>query len=202
MASESEAIDFLEHDFDQCFQQMRHYDSQILDILKFMATVYSILTAVGIGIYENRIQKGDDYSLPICICLGILFCFGVFAYMLTIRNRIYFVHVARYVNEIRGYFLTSITNGFKNLSRMYVNHQQPPFFNWRSSQSFFIYLIAFCNSSLLGVILYISTFRHIQSWSMIILPSVFVLLFHIVGGVLYLKSRHGLSASKSVFGED
>mgnify|MGYP001603832446 CR=1 FL=1 len=33
---EKEALKFLERDFNQSFQQMRHYDAQIFDILKFM----------------------------------------------------------------------------------------------------------------------------------------------------------------------
>ena len=36
---EKESLKFLERDFNQCFMQMRHYDSQIFDILKFMFTV-------------------------------------------------------------------------------------------------------------------------------------------------------------------
>lgn len=37
---EKEALKFLECDFNQSFQQIRHYDSQIFDILKFTFTGY------------------------------------------------------------------------------------------------------------------------------------------------------------------
>lgn len=49
---EKEAVKFLERDFNQCFQQMRHYDSQIFDILKFMFTGYTALIGVALGLYK------------------------------------------------------------------------------------------------------------------------------------------------------
>ena len=49
---EREALKFLERDFNQCFQQMRHYDSQIFDILKFMFTAYTVLIGVALGLYQ------------------------------------------------------------------------------------------------------------------------------------------------------
>lgn len=49
---EKEALKFLERDFNQSFQQMRHYDAQIFDILKFMFTAYSVLIGVALGLYQ------------------------------------------------------------------------------------------------------------------------------------------------------
>lgn len=55
---EEEAVKFLERDFNQCFQQMRHYGSQILEILKFMFTSYSILIS------------GSDKGVKYCLKLS------------------------------------------------------------------------------------------------------------------------------------
>jgi hypothetical protein len=38
---ESEGAKFLERDFNQCFQQMRHYQAHIPDICKFALTAYT-----------------------------------------------------------------------------------------------------------------------------------------------------------------
>lgn len=45
------ARNFLENDFNQCFEQVRHYDTQIVDIFKFLATFYTTVAGIAIGLY-------------------------------------------------------------------------------------------------------------------------------------------------------
>ena len=52
MDEKDQTAKFLEGDFNQCFQQMRHYDSQLFDSVKFVTTAYVGLIGIGIGIYE------------------------------------------------------------------------------------------------------------------------------------------------------
>lgn len=60
-------LKFLERDFNQCFQQMRHHDTQIFDILKFMFTAYTVLIGAALGIFKANLQV--DFTIPIIISL-------------------------------------------------------------------------------------------------------------------------------------
>jgi len=189
---------FLMHDYDQCFQQMRYYDNQIFSITKFMSTIYTSLIALGVGLYKYGISIKSDWSSWVSICLIVAIAFGIFMLMLAVRNRVYFVHVTRYINEIRGGFLNSDKSTFKNICGMYTNPSQPPFFNWLSSQSFFLYLIALINSGLVCAVVYVNELCLAGS---IILGTVGLVL-QLSISIIYLQKREGKSAAKSVFGKE
>ncbi len=123
-----EALKFLQSDFNQCFEQMRYYDSQIFNILKFMFTGYSALIGISLGFYKFGLEKEIDLSIPIISALSIGLILGFFMFALTVRNRIYFVLVSRYINEQRGFFLQFKPLGFNNQTKMYTNRFQPLFF--------------------------------------------------------------------------
>lgn len=196
---EKEALKFLERDYNQCFQQMRHYDAQIFDILKFMFTAYSALIGVAVGLYQFGLKEGKDLSAPAIAALTVGLLLGVFMFFIVVRNRVYFVQVARYVNEQRDLFFKLKPMGFENKSKMYTNHGQPPYFNWRSSQSWLLYIIGTLNSVLLGVLLYI-VFP--CSWKIVISGSISLLILQLVIAIAYLRFRENKSASKAVFGKE
>ena len=130
---EKQAFKFLERDFNQCFQQMRHYDTQIFDILKFLFTAYTALIGVAFALYRFGLKESIDFTFPAIAALTVALILGLFMFALTIRNRVYFVQVARYINEQRKFFFQFKPMGFDNKSKMYTNHNQPPYFNWRSA---------------------------------------------------------------------
>lgn len=196
---EKEALKFLERDFNQCFQQMRHYDSQIFDILKFMFTAYSALIGVAIGLYQFGLKEDIDLSPPAIAALGVGLTLGLFMFALIIRNRVYFVQVVRYVNEHRGFFLKLKPMGFENKSRMYTNPGQPPYFNWRSSHSWLCYIVSALNSFLLGVLLFI---LYPCAWKIVTSGSIILFAVQLTAAVAYLKSRENKSASRAVFGKE
>lgn len=193
---EKEALKFLERDFNQCFQQMRHYDAQIFDILKFMFTAYSALIGVALALYQFGLKEGKDLSLPAIAALSVGLIIGLFMFALVIRNRVYYVQVTRYVNEHRGFFLKNKPLGFENRSKMYTNYSQPPYFNWRSSHSWLYYIVALLNSILFGILLYI-VFP--GAWKTVISESLLLCCIQLVIAVAYLKSRENKSASEAVF---
>jgi len=88
---EREALNFLERDFNQCFQQMRHYDAQIFDILKFMFTAYSVLVGVALGLYQFGLKEGKDLSVPAIAALTVGLILGLFMLILSLP----FVEVGR-----------------------------------------------------------------------------------------------------------
>ena len=114
--AQKESLKFLDRDFNQCFQQMRHYDAQIFDILKFMFTTYAALFGIALGLYQYQVQGRTNLSLPIIVVLGVGLVMGLFLFGLALRNRAYYVKVARYINEQRDLFFKHIPFGFSNKS--------------------------------------------------------------------------------------
>ena len=196
---EKEALKFLERDYNQCFQQMRHYDAQIFDILKFMFTAYTALIGVALGLYQFGLKEGKDLSAPAIAAIVVGLILGLFMFALTVRNRVYFVQVVRYINEQRGFFFQFKPMGFEDKVKMYVNHKQPPYFNWRSSHSWLCYIISTLNSILLGVLLYI---LYPCSWRIVIAGSLLLFIIQMSIAIAYLKTRENKSASKAVFGKE
>ncbi len=191
------AVGFLENDFNECFDQARYYDSQIVDIFKFLATFYTTVAGIAIGLYQFSIEKKIDLGIALISGLSVAFLFGICMFFLIVRNRVCFVFCMRYINEQRGFFLSSKPLGFENKSKMYTDYKKPPFFNMLSSQSWWLYVVALLNSALLGVILYMAK----QNFWQIIIPCVLIGLSQLVLGILYLKSRENKSASAAVFGK-
>jgi len=191
------AVGFLENDFNQCFDQVRYYDSQIVDIFKFLATFYTTVAGIAIGLYQFSIEKKIDLGIALISGLSVAFLFGICMFFLIVRNRVYFVFCMRYINEQRGFFLSSKPLGFENKTKMYTDYKKPPFFNMLSSQSWWLYVVALLNSALLGVILYVAK----QNFWQIIIPCVLVGFCQLVLGIYYLKTRENKSASAAVFGK-
>ena len=50
-----EAAKFLERDFNQCFAQMRHYDSQIWNVCRFAFTAYIAILGTAISMYQYSV---------------------------------------------------------------------------------------------------------------------------------------------------
>jgi hypothetical protein len=194
---EKEALKFLERDFNQCFQQMRHYDSQIFDIFKFMFTGYITLIGVALGFYKFGLEKNINLTFPVIAVLTIGLVFGLFILAYTVSNRVYFVKILRYINEQRKTFFSYEPLGFANKSEMYIKYSQPAFFNWLSSQAFFIYIITFLNSTLLGALLFIIFTSN--GYKLVIITSSCLSLFivQLIVAIYYLKSRENTTIIKA-----
>src|SRR5438034_735849 len=143
---EQEALRFLDRDFNQCFQQMRHYDSQIFEIGKFMLASYAGIIGLALGLYQFSLKETIDLRLPAEALLAIGLLHGLLLFGMAVSNRAYFVKVARYINEQRRLFLSSRPMGFQNESEMYVSQTYPEFYDWRSSQLWLTHLVATLNS--------------------------------------------------------
>ncbi|MFZ6006055.1 MAG: hypothetical protein ACOYU2_00190 [Nitrospirota bacterium] len=195
-----EALKFLERDFNQCFQQMRHHDAQIFDILKFMFAAYTVLIGAALGLFKSELQI--DITCPIVISLIIGLLLGAFMFYLVLINRSYYVRAARYINEQRKLFLAFKPLGFENVSRMYTNAKQP-YFSRESSQIWLAYIIGALNSTLLGVLLFIIFAAHSYQWLVVITSSLVLLIAQIAITIAYLKSQEKKSSASlnSIGGE-
>lgn len=191
---QKEEAKFLERDFNQCFQQARHYDGQILDICKFAFTAYTAITGASLALYKYGKDKDIDidYRLPAGSLLLVGFLIGICLLALVVRNRVYFVLVTRYVNEHRKHFLDAEPLTLKINTRIYRNPMQPSYFNWHSSQSLLLYVLAILNSVLLGLgsFFLFGAFQVVESLayrSSVIL--LFLSLLQLVVAICYLKSQ-------------
>lgn len=179
---------------------MRHYDGQIWDLFKFTLASYTTIIGAAVGLYQYSLENGTDFVPVALALLTVGFLFGLCMLSLVIRNRVYFVCVARYVNEHRGFFLKSKPLGFSNVSRMFTNPKRPLFFDWRSSQSFFSYLIAALNALLLSTLLnFWLDGSENRGW---LLGGTFVVtvIIQLAIGISYLLAREKKGADAAVFG--
>jgi ABC-type branched-subunit amino acid transport system permease subunit len=190
------ASDFLQNDFNQCFEQARYYDGQIVDIFKFLAGFYTTVAGIAIGLYQYALDKNIDLSISLAIGLGVALIFGLCMFFLMVRNRVYFVYCMRYINEQRGLFLSTKPHGFENKTRFYTDYKQPPFFNSWSSQSWWLYVVSILNAALLCVLLYI--IKVPVGWTITAFTG--LIIFQLILGIQYLVSKENRSASNGVFG--
>jgi hypothetical protein len=181
------AAAFLERDFNQCFSQMRHYDSQIFNLTKFSFTAYTGLLGIAIGFFEFSTEQQTDLSTAIIVALFTALLCGVFLLSSVVRNRVYFVKVARYVNEHRSLYLDQHPHGFCNQTGMYTDPNEPEYMNWKSSHSWFVYLLSLLNGTVLIAALYVLYKGTVEEWFWFVLP-LFVAL-QIGAAVLYLNAQ-------------
>ena len=144
-----EKAKFLERDFNQCFDQMRHYDTQIIDIFKFSLTFYTFIIASIITLFE--LQKTHHLNTENSMVALILFTIlaGLLMLCLILRNRLYFVKVTQYINEHRAFYLRDNPLQFTNQTHMYTDPARPNLFHPVSSHALLVYILAIFNASLL-----------------------------------------------------
>ena len=188
---DGEAAKFLERDFNQCFAQLRHYDTQIWNVCRFSFTAYIAILGTASGMYQYSTEKGFDLIPSAMVVLGTGFALGLLLYSLAICNRAYYVLVCRYINEHRKLFLEAKPLGFENVSGMYVNPVMPPYFNWRSWQLWLCYIIALLNALVAALLTLYTMDGHSLRWVLTITLGIITALLQIGLGVAYLKSREG-----------
>jgi hypothetical protein len=199
---EKESLKFLERDFNQCFMQMRHYDAQLFDILKFMFTGYTALIGIAVGFFQFGSKEHIDLNYAVILSLMVGLIFGLFMLALVTRNRVYFVHVVRHINEQRELFYKNKPIGFENKSGMYTNCNQPPFYNYRSSHAWMMYIIASMNSTLLSILFFVAIKGGVCKLSIMATAWIFLFIVQLFVSIHYLQSRENKSASKAVFGKE
>lgn len=197
---EKEFARFLERDFNQCFQHMRYYDSQILEILKFMFIAYSGLIGIALSIYKIGLSRNIELDTPAIAIISVGLVLGLCLFALIIRNRVYFVRVTRYINEQRGVFFQYKSLGFENKSGMYTDHKEPLFFNWRSSHAWFSYIVSALNATLLGVLLFLSLAPQYRIVG-ILIGTLLLMVAQLSLAIYYLKSFEDKSPEETVSGK-
>lgn len=154
-------LELLSHDFDQSYQQLRHYDSLNWDITKFsfMQLLFGIAAVWAIYGFASETNNADtiialNYGWIIPSIFGICYIFSLLASFLISRNRVYFAKVARYINEHRQLSLKYNPYGFENVTKFYTNIDFPPAFDKWSTQLVCLYVIQFVSAFIFGAMIY------------------------------------------------
>lgn len=180
---------FLDRDFEQSFIQMRHYDGQIIEIVKFALGAFAPIVGGSLAIYQYGLDHHVDYrSVSIAVAAtGLLL--GLTLLALATRNRVYFVRSARYVNEQRRLFMQGQPLGFQNETGMYTNPVSPAYFNWWSSQTLFLGSLGILNAGLLGLALYFGIGSQAGSWWKVLGTATAALIAQAAFAFTYLWSQ-------------
>jgi hypothetical protein len=137
--------DLLNSDFQQCFEQMRHYDDAFQNGLQFTYT-----GAIAIAGFSGTLLqiKGADSLKTVALVLFCSWLAGVFVVMSLAKNRVYFAKAARYVNQVRDFYLRNRPEEFEDHTKMYRNWRSPAVFDPGSTQTLQIYLASALDSFL------------------------------------------------------
>lgn len=182
---------FLERDFNQCFEQMRHYDSIESSLLKFAFGGFTAIIGASWALfgYSKKACINPSAYLGILLLTGALF--ESILLTLIVRTRIYFVNMARYINEHRRFFLLREPLGFKNLTKMHINYNFPQYFNPASSYSITFYLLSIGISVLFTTAFYyiLDYFNYKISNALLIIVFIFTLIVSIGSVIIYLSKK-------------
>ena len=141
--------DLLNADFQECFEQMRHYDDAFQNGLQF---TYGGVIALS-GLLGTLLQiKGADTLRTVTPVLVLSWLAGFLMVMFLAKNRVYFARVARYVNQIRDFYLRESPGKFEDHTNFYRNRKFPPIFDPGSTQTFQIYLACALDSFLFAAV--------------------------------------------------
>jgi hypothetical protein len=195
--SKDPAVSFLSADYDYACSQMKYYDTQINDYVKYLFTAYASIISVVAILEKFGITAANDNTLGAAqLLLFIGFCIGVLLVILIVRTRIYFVVMARYANALRDFFLTKQKEsyGFTNPSHMWVSHDQPSFrLNPRSAHTWLVIIPILMNSVVFGVL----AFLFVKSWNsgtfITLLPGIVMFVMQIAAIWWYQNSRIDVS---------
>lgn len=205
-----QSIEFLKTDYEQAFSQLREYDDQIWEITKFsflqlLASIGAVWTIFSLANGEKAVELlKTQWPVVSSVILIISFLFSLLAVQFILRIRVYFATTARYINDHRGFFLSSKPLGFENRSGFYTNYRFPKAFDAWSTQLLSTYVISLTGSLLLGfgvgLLMYYlgSGDAHAIGWGagFWILASVLTIWI----SIHYLKSKKDRDTDQDVFG--
>ncbi len=185
---------FLHIDFAQCFEQLRHYDRLQISLLKFAFSGYAAIVTGSYILLKIGAAKQISFTPVVVLLLTVSFLIGLIVAAMFVRNRYYFVIIARYVNELRGKLSGDATVVFK--FKAGIQKVSPLYWNPFSAHALALYLLSVLNSSLLAGAVYINWIDAKRIWLSAIVLVLSVSAGQIVAAVLYLKSQEKQSAGQ------
>lgn len=194
----------LESDFNQCFEQARHYYKIALEIIKYAFAGYMAVMAGSYALFrfglEIHLDSSDFWVLLIVLLLSA-FSMGLIFLWIIVRNRCHFVLINRYINEIRGFYIKKNVFEFKNNTRMHMDYKNPPYYDPYSTHSWAIYLISILNTSLFFLMMIFWNITFHCGYEITSYLTVSILPLQIGCSIYYLLKKEGQSADEIIFGK-
>lgn len=195
------ANEYLQKEYELCFEQLRFYDTRQNDILKYIFGLTSAVATAQFAIYKIN----QDISQGFYFCLSflsiIVFIATLLLFLAMLQNRLYFVYIARQINAIRGYLMLSEAPEFKN-NQLYVS---TTFSAWKPSSvhTFQLFGSAILSSLFSGLSAYsiFQSIGFIYSVSLSILVLLVILIAEICGGIIYLSVAGSKPADDAIHNE-
>lgn len=144
--------EFLYKEYQLCFEQLRYYDTRHTDLLKYSFTLTTSIAAAQFTIYKVLGSASNNFYASQVFLSTIVFIASLLLFFGMLKNRVYFVMVARQINAIREYMLTTEASGFKN-NQLYTSTTFPVL-NLSSIHTFQLIGIALISSLFAGSIVY------------------------------------------------
>lgn len=188
-------LDLLKIDFQQCFEQMRHYDRIFL---QFVAGIFSFNIGILIilfKLFQNSTKQYlfFNFEQVWLIILIMALCVGIFSLIFLSRNRLYYIRVARFVNEVRSHYLNAQPLNISNKANLYIDYTSPKAFSFFSTQLILIYILSIINAFYLFILVFIITKNFRISFG----SSIALLIIQVLG-TLTLLYRNDNSFNKGV----
>lgn len=196
--------DFLLSEYQECFNHMRHYDSIEIDFIKFSFSGYIALIGGSFALMQY-LKENPQGNLYIATVLLLGFLGGLILLAFAVRNRAYYVIVARQVNTIRKYFLEKSDLDFIKYNKCYLNESKPQNFNLKSTYTFLISLLIIFNTVILSGAMLVFT-KHILTgtfgWPHFLIGIVVIIVsifLQFKFSIDYLRKRDSKTADEAIF---
>ncbi len=143
------ATKFLITEYQQSFSHMRHYDSIVLALSRYLLTFFAAIFTASIVLYQY-LGNAPYQNLVMGIISLLSFLVGGLLLVFILRNRHYYTIVARQVNSIRNYFLNNMDLDFSQYNVSYTNPDEPKLWNMLSSYTLLYFIVGLMNSAIAG----------------------------------------------------
>ena len=110
----SSEVDFLIKEYELCFEQLRFYDNRQENLLKYLFTLTTSVATAQFAIYKLIHTTDSRFFIFQSFLSVIVFIASTLLFLSMLQNRLYFVFVAKQINAIRGFFLSTDSADFKN----------------------------------------------------------------------------------------
>ena len=204
--NKEDAAAFLISEYEQCFEHMRHYDGIEISFIKFALTGYVALGSAMFALFKY--MEGATYrDIVIGGILLSALCVGLVILTLMLRNRVYFVVVARQVNSLRNYFLNNMERDFIKYNKCYIDPYFPRAFSPFSTYTLLFTIVALLNGALGGlgsylVITYAKAAEGGVSWVIGLVIAIALVLAQLVAAFCYLRKHDRVEPTSETIREE
>ena len=188
--NKGESVGFLVSEYEQCFEQMRHYNAISISLTKFVFTGFAAIASGAFALFKYL--EGQNYqNIVIGGILLLTFVTGVIFLTLMLRNRVYFIFVARQVNSLRNYFLSNMDVDYIKYNVCYIDPSFPRAFNLWSTYTLLFFIVALINAVLVGVGSYLVITHYCTGedwlrWLISLVIAVVLVVTQLIASIFYL----------------